>query len=76
MNMGSRINGADGTGQVRKVLSLIEHHITECQRSSAIGKLVIELEFIRGNKDGARLKSPRIRYNSTWEFLDKVEGLG
>ena len=80
MNMGqergSHLNGMDGTGQVRKVLSLIERHVTECQKSSTIGKLVIELEFIRGGKDGSRVKSPKIKYNGTWEFLDKVEGLG
>lgn len=73
MNVATSLNGTD---QTRKVLSLLERHIEECRKSSTVGKLVIELEFIRGGKDGSRLKSPKIKYNGTWEFIDKVEGLG
>ena len=75
-------NGSDrserltAVDQIRRVMSLIEHHVVECQKSGTVGELTIRLEFIRGGKDGSRLKSPRIKYFGTWEFIDRADGLG
>ena len=65
------------TGNVRKeeqrskILALINHHITQCQDSNSIGKLTVELEFVRGGS----LKSPYIEYKGSWRFVDKIDGL-
>jgi hypothetical protein len=72
-NHKERVSGGHGQAeQRRKILSLIDHHIAQCQREGNIGKLVVELEFMRGGN----LKSPYVEYKASWRFLDKVEGLG
>jgi hypothetical protein len=72
-NHKERVGGGQGKAEQRhKILELMDRHIAVCQNEGNIGKLLVELEFVRGGN----LKSPYVEYKASWKFLDKVEGLG